>query len=258
MQVTFQSPTHAAFPAPFSRSPMSSFEGKTIVIAGVGRPGQAGEVVASRFIANGAHAVLVERDPTQADARARELTANGGRATGLGCDLADRAQLDRLAADLVRVAPDGIDAVVHLAGGFGASGKVAESDPDMFERQLAINLRTAYLTTRAVLPLLRQRKGAIVYFTSVAALPGGNPAEISAYAMAKAGVIALMRAVASEERANGVRANAVAPTAIRTSANEASMGPGARYVEREEIADVVLYLCSGAATAVSGEVIRLA
>jgi 3-oxoacyl-[acyl-carrier protein] reductase len=237
---------------------MSQFEGKTVLIAGVGRPGQAGEVVASRFIASGAHALVVERDPTQADARARELMANGGRATGFGCDLADRAQLERLAAELGRIAPDGIDAMVHLAGGFGASGKVAESDPDVFDRQLTINLRTAYLTTRAVLPLLRKRKGAIVYFTSVAALPGGNPADISAYAMSKAGVVALMRAVASEERESGVRANAIAPTAIRTAANESSMGSGARYVEREEIADVVLFLCSAAAGAVSGEVVRLA
>jgi NAD(P)-dependent dehydrogenase (short-subunit alcohol dehydrogenase family) len=66
-----------------------------------------------------------------------------------------------------------------------------------------------------------------------------------------------MRAVADEERANGVRANAVAPTAIRTEANLSTMGDTTRYVEREDVAAAVSWLCSDASRAVSGQVIRL-
>jgi NAD(P)-dependent dehydrogenase (short-subunit alcohol dehydrogenase family) len=66
-----------------------------------------------------------------------------------------------------------------------------------------------------------------------------------------------MRALADEERANGVRANALAPTSIRTAANEKSMGPDARYVEREDVARIVVWLCSDASKPVTGQVIAL-
>ena len=67
----------------------------------------------------------------------------------------------------------------------------------------------------------------------------------------------LMHAVAQQERNNGVRANAVAPTSIRTAANVQSMGENVRYVEREEVAATVAYLCSDDASAVTGQVIAL-
>lgn len=137
------------------------------------------------------------------------------------------------------------------------SGPVAESTLDVWNRQLAINLTTAMLTTRAFLPAIRLARGSIVLFASQAALPGATGAKMSAYTVAKTGVATLMRAIAAEERDNGVRANAVAPTSIRTAANLESMGPGARYVEREQVASVVTFLCSPAASAVTGELIPL-
>jgi NAD(P)-dependent dehydrogenase (short-subunit alcohol dehydrogenase family) len=93
---------------------------------------------------------------------------------------------------------------------------------------------------------------------SAAILPGGKVAGMSAYAAAKAGVVALMRAVAQEERASGVRANALAPTAVRTAMNLESMGAKFPYVEREAVAAMVAFLCSGAAANVNGQVIELA
>ena len=81
---------------------------------------------------------------------------------------------------------------------------------------------------------------------------------MSAYAAAKSGVLALMRAVAAEEVGANVRANAVAPTAIRTRDNLATMDSSTRYVDRESVADVVLFLCSEAARNISGQVLRLA
>ena len=113
------------------------------------------------------------------------------------------------------------------------SGPVAESTLDVWNRQIAINLTTAYLTTRAFLPLLRAGSGSIVFFASEAALPGSTGANRSAYAVAKTGVATLMRSIAAEERKNGVRANALAPASIRTAANVAAMGDDARYIERE-------------------------
>jgi NAD(P)-dependent dehydrogenase (short-subunit alcohol dehydrogenase family) len=159
-------------------------------------------------------------------------------------------------AERVRDATAGrLHALVHLAGGFAASGPVAESDPAIWQRQFAMNATTAYLTARAFLPSLRGAKGSLVLFASEAVLPGARMANLSAYVASKGALVALMQAVAQEERANGVRANAVAPTSIRTADNIAAMGADAPMIAREAVADVVLWLCSDAARAVSGQVV---
>lgn len=232
-------------------------EGKVAVLTGVSRRGQVGEVVARTLAESGATVVLIDRTGLEAEQRAQELRTDRLNAIARSADLTDPAQLDRI----VRVVADqfdGVDALVNIAGGFSMSGKVADSDPEAWARQLGIGLTTAYLTTRAFLPLVRRRQGSIVFFASAAALPGGRIGGMSAYAVSKAGVITLMRAVAQEERETGVRANALAPTSIRTATNIESMGPDARYVEREEVADAVRFLCfSPASRAISGQVIQL-
>ena len=232
-------------------------DGKVAVLTGVSRPGQVGEVVARSLAEQGASVVLIDRTGVEAEARAAELRERRLRAIAARADLTDRAQLDAVATSVERDF-GAVDALVNIAGGFSMSGKVADSDPDAWSRQLDIGLTTTYLTTRAFLPLLRKRRGAIVFFASAAALPGGRIAEMSAYAVSKAGVITLMRSVAQEERDSGVRSNALAPTAIRTTANLETMGPAPRYVEREEVADAVSFLCfSDAARSITGQVIQL-
>ena len=130
-----------------------------------------------------------------------------------------------------------------------------ESDASIWARQFAINTTTAYLAARAFLPLLRATKGSIVFFASEAVLPGGRTANLSAYAASKSALVSLMQTIAQEEAPKGVRANAVAPTSIRTAANIAAMGPNASYVSREDVAKVVLWLCSEEARAVTGQVV---
>jgi NAD(P)-dependent dehydrogenase (short-subunit alcohol dehydrogenase family) len=240
-----------------SSLPEASLEGKVAVLTGVSRQGQVGEVVARTLAEQGAAVVLIDRTGVEAEARAQEIRERGHRALAVNADLTDPAQLDAVAR-IVQNEFGGVDALVNIAGGFGMSGKVADSDPNAWSRLLGIGLTTAYLTTRAFLPLVRERKGAVVFFASAAALPGGRIAEMSAYAVSKAGVIALMRAVAQEERETGVRSNALAPTAIRTAANTQSMAASTKYVEREEVADAVRFLCfSPAARAITGQVIQL-
>ena len=232
------------------------FDGKVALITGVGRRGQVGEAVAGAFAAEGARLALVDMAREEVEARAAEIRATGADARPFSGDLSDPAQLARLAGE-VQTAMGRLDALVCLAGGFAMTGGVAESDPAAWQKQFTINLTTAYLTTRAFLPALRLNSGAIVYFASAAALPGGAVAGMAAYAAAKSGVIALMRAVAADERKQKVRANAVAPTSIRTASNVQSMGEQQNYVEREEVAATVCYLCSSDASAVTGQVVRL-
>jgi NAD(P)-dependent dehydrogenase (short-subunit alcohol dehydrogenase family) len=240
-----------------SSAPDRSLDGKVAVLTGVSRPGQVGAAVARALAERGASLILIDRTGVEAEARARELRDDGFRATAARADLTDAAQLGAVSASVAKEF-DGLDALVNIAGGFSMSGKVSDSDPDAWSRQLGIGLTTAYLTTRAFLPLLRKRRGAIVFFAAAAALPGGRVSEMSAYAVSKAGVLTLMRAVAQEERDTGVRSNALAPTAIRTATNVEAMGEGVRYVERDEVADAVRFLCfSDAARAISGQVIQL-
>lgn len=229
----------------------------TVLITGVGREGQVGEAVAAAFAGRGDVVLLVDRDAEQVEARALALREAGHMAHGYPCDLTDEAQVAALAAHVASHHGDSLDALVNLAGGW-AGGSVSDTGPAAWDRMFAINLRTALITTRAFLPALREARGAIVCFASEAVLPGAEVGGMAAYAAAKQAVATLVRALAAEERAHGVRANAVAPAAIRTRDNVATMGAGERYVEREHVAAAVLWLSSPAAAAVTGQVIRLA
>ena len=238
-------------------SPARPLDGRVAVLTGVSRRGQVGEAVAEWLAQRGVAVILIDRTGVEAEARASELRVRGYRATAVAADLTNAAQLNALAQSVGRDF-DGVDALVNIAGGFSLSGKVADSDPDAWARQIAIGLTTSYLATRAFLPLVRKRRGAVLYFASAAALPGGRVAEMSAYAASKAGVISLMRSVAQEERESGVRANALAPTSIRTATNVEAMGDSARYVEREQVAEAVEFLCfSEAARSINGQVVQL-
>lgn len=229
---------------------------KVVLVTGIGREGQVGEVVAATLAKAGASIIAVDLIREAAEARASAIRDLGVKAEAHACDLTNESQV-RALADTIGAGHHGrLDAVVHLAGGFGMSS-VADGGLDVWQRQLALNLTTAVLTTRAVLPLVRAGRGAFVYFGSAAALPGAPVANMAAYVTAKSGVLTLMRAIAEEERTNGVRANAVAPTSIRTAANVREMGSDARYVEREDVARVVLWLCSEQSRPVTGQVIAL-
>ncbi len=239
--------------------PSLDFSSQLIIVTGVGKQGQVGEALAKGFAERGAHLALLDRTDAEVAQRAKELQASGGTATAHAANLADPKDAERVAAEILKAHnTTKVHAVICAAGGFGMTGPVSDADPAEWAKQLTINLETAFATTRAFLPALREAKGALVYFGSVAALPQGNPKGMAAYAAAKSGVLALMRAVAADEKANGVRANAVAPTSVRTATNMADMGDKKDYVERESVADAVAFLASDLARNITGQVITLA
>lgn len=224
------------------------------LVTGVGAKGQVGEAVAAALAARGDTVIIVSRSADEVSARAAEL---GGTVRGFPCDLSDPSSVETLAAMVRREFGEKLDALVNLAGGFASSGPLASSDPAAARKQMDINFTTAYLTTRAFLPMVAAARGSIVFFASEAVIEGSKTSGVAAYAASKAAVVALMRSVADEGRAAGLRANALAPAAIRTASNQASMGASARYVEREDVAAAVLFLSSAASKAVSGQLIRL-
>ncbi len=213
-----------------------------------------GEALAVAFAAQGATVLLVGHSANDVQARAGELRSGGHDAAAYACDLAKAEEVSALATRIRSEHGDRVAALVNAAGGFAMSGPVADSDPAIAARQIEINFTTAYLATRAFLPALRAAHGAVVYFASEAVLMGANTAQMSGYVAAKSAVIALMRAVAAEE-APTVRANAVAPAAIRTTVNLETIG--GPMLSREAVAQAVLYLCSPESSAITGQVIRL-
>lgn len=231
------------------------FSSATVVITGVGREGQVGEAIAQAFAAEGATLALLDRTADAVQARAAALVAGGARATGYACDLTNPSEVADVARRLAAATPR-IDALVNVAGGFAASGALGTGDAATFHRQIEINLTTAWVASNAFVPMLKDG-GTIIYFASAVALPGAKSGKLSAYVAAKAGVIGLMQAAADEGRARSIRANAIAPTSVRTEVNLQSMGSTVRYVEREVVAQTVLFLCSADARSITGQVFRL-
>ncbi len=241
-----------------------SFAGKLVVITGVGRAGQVGEAIADRFAQLGASLALLDLQQDQVNERAQELrtrSSQGGPITAHAANLADPGETSRVAAELLAQHPlanGAVHAVICAAGGFGMTGPIDAVDPAAWSKQFTINLETAFSITRALLPAVRAARGSFVYFGSAAVLPGGSSKGMAAYAAAKSGVLSLMRTVSMDERVQGVRANAVAPTAVRTTSNLADMGDKTEYVERESVADVVAMLASPIARNITGQVLLLA
>jgi NAD(P)-dependent dehydrogenase (short-subunit alcohol dehydrogenase family) len=149
------------------------------------------------------------------------------------------------------------DYLVAAAGGYAGGTKVEQTPPDEWAKQLSLNLTSLFLMCRAVLPHMRERGfGRIVTIAAMPALTSG--AERAAYAVSKRGVISLTEAIADEVKRTGITANAIAPSIIVTEANRDSM-PDAEtswWVTPDEIATLVLFLCSPDARSLSGNVIK--
>ena len=227
---------------------------KVVLVTGVGHRGQVGFVIAERVLAAGGRVCITDVTP-QVMEMARAL-GDASEVLGVQADLTDAAAVEVLLTG-INEKFGRLDGVVNVAGGLSVIKPIAETSAEEWRRELQRNAETAYAVTRAALPLLRTARGAIVNFASPAALRA--QAQLGAYSAAKAAVVALTRAVAIEEKDHGVRANAVAPGMIDTEQNRKSVADPAavKWVTREQIADVVLFLMSDEGRAITGETIHV-
>ncbi len=230
------------------------FSGQVALVTGVGRVGQIGYEVALAFGKAGANLVICDVHAVNVAARAREFAAMGIEAKAAAGDLTE-PDVAQWAVDEAVQAYGRLDVVANVAGGMTGLGLITETDPATLDRELAINVKTAYLVSRAAAKVMaRQRRGAIVNFASIAAFHGR--AEMAAYAAAKAGVAALTRSLALELRDRGVRVNAVAPGTARTPENLKTMGGAdARWVDVQDIVNAVLYLASDLSAGITAHVL---
>ena len=235
-------------------SGLLDFTGKVVLVTGVSRVGQIGHAVAAGFGKAGARLVICDISAVNVAARAREFTEQGFECRAAAGDLTE-PDVAQWAVDEAVQTYGQLDVVANAAGGLSGVGPVMETVTEVFDREIAINVKTTYLVSRAAARVMvKQRRGAIVNFASIAAFHGR--AEMAAYSAAKAGVAALTRSLALELRDQGVRVNAVAPGTVRTPENIATMGSAAvRWVEIAEIVDAVLFLASDLAAGITSHVL---
>ncbi|MGB7171674.1 MAG: SDR family oxidoreductase [Acidobacteriaceae bacterium] len=236
---------------------MSELDSQIAVVTGAGRG--AGEAIARKLAAMGAHVVLVARDGVSLATVEQKIQKAGGRATSLPCDLLDPdavTQLgERIARELRRC-----DILVNNAG-LGLEGKpLHETPPNAWDRVLNTNLRGPYLMIRALAPLMIQaRSGHIINISSLA---GRNPLPNgAAYAASKWGLNGLTYSVAEELRQHNVRVSVIAPGSINTEFMD-HQGQGARSgkdpkkkLQPDDVAGVVAMLVTQAPQAFISEVL---
>jgi 3-oxoacyl-[acyl-carrier protein] reductase len=221
--------------------------GKVVVITGA--LGALGRVVAEVAVRRGARVAGLDHAPSQ-------LAATADRIELGGIDLADAAKAKK-AIDAVAAHFGRLDALINIAGGFTFEA-VADGDAKSWERMYALNVLTALNASRAAIPhLLASPAARIVNIGAMGALQAGS--GTGPYAASKAGVHRLTEALAAEHKGR-ISVNAVLPSTIDTSANRASMPKAdfSKWVTPQELSEVILFLASDAASAVTGALIPVA
>lgn len=231
----------------------ADFRGKVALVTGVGRVGQIGHAVARGLGRAGAKLLLADVNAVGLADRIKEFGAEGIAAKASAGDLT-QPEAGRAAAAAAKSHFGGLDVVVNVAGGFFSYGPFTEVKPDILDRELAVNFKTAFFMCQAAMPLLLDRgTGAIVNFASIAVVR--SLMHMSAYSAAKSAVAGLTRELAREYRDANIRVNAVAPATVRTADNVAQMGDKQPLVELEEVVNTVLFLASDEASAITGQIV---
>lgn len=217
---------------------------KVLIVTGA--HGALGKVVAETALSRGARVAGIDYAPSQSSATPDRIEIGG-------VDLSDAAQA-KTAVDAAAKHFGRLDALINIAGGF-AFETVGDGDIKTWQRMYALNVLTALNTSRAALPhLAASSVGRIVNIGAMGALQAGS--GMGPYAASKAGVHRLTEALANEWKGK-VTVNAVLPSIIDTRANRADMPKAdfSKWVTPQELAEVILFLASDAASGVTGALI---
>ena len=226
------------------------FAGKVALVAG--GTGALGRAVGQAFLHEGATVLVTYRRPEELDSLMQAAAADQSRLKGHRVDVTDEAATVQLVRQIFEQ-HQRLDVLVNTVGGYAGGAKLWELEPKVFEHLLDLNLRSGYALSRAAVPaMLNQGYGA---FVNIAARAGVEPAAgAAAYAASKAAALALMRSLAAEVEGLGIRVNSVLPSIIDTPANRSAMPKAdyAKWPKPEEIARVILFLCSDEAKLIHG------
>ena len=227
-----------------------NFSGKIVLVAG--GTGGLGNAVSLAFLEEDAKVVVTYRKEEEFAALKLAVGAKAGALEGAVVDVTDeRAASEFVGGVLSRHGK--VDALVNTVGGYAGGVKLWELETKVFDAMLSLNLRSGYVLARAVLPaMLKQKNGSIVNVAAKAAFDHG--AGAAAYAASKAAAVAMMDSLAADAKGTGVRVNSILPSIIDTAANRQAMPTAdfASWPKPEEIARVILFLCSDAAAVIQG------
>ena len=228
----------------------SKYSGKSVLVTG--GTGGLGRAVSEAFLKEGAKVIVTYRDTKEFDALKSAVGENALSLQGHTVDVTDETAVRRL-VDAILAEQDHLDVLVNAVGAYAGGIKLWELESKVFDQMLALNLRSGFVLSRVVVPvMLKQRRGAFVNVVAKAAIDHAEGA--SAYAASKAGVLAMMDSLAADLRGSGVRVNSILPSIIDTEPNRKAM-PDAdftKWPKPVDIARVILFLCSDDAKLIHG------
>jgi 3-oxoacyl-[acyl-carrier protein] reductase len=244
---------------------MTSFKGKVALVTGGAR--DIGRQVSLKLAAAGAKVCInYLNNDEQANETLQLIKDAGGEAVIAKADVTRSADVEKLIKICTDAFGSTIHVVVNVAGGLMGRKPLAELDEEFWDAVINVNLKSAYLVTRAVVPYMTEG-GTIVNFSSQAARDGGGGGAL-AYATAKGGILTMTRGLAKELGPKGIRVNCVSPGMINTTfhntftkpeirTNVAAATPLRREGEAREVADLVVYLAGDASSFINGESVEI-
>jgi len=227
-----------------------------VVLIG-GATGALGSAVARVFGETEAHLALASTSEEELEELARDLGLPDERAYVSTVDATDPDSVSELVAGVVERF-GGLHVLLNTIGGWGGGQTVGETPVEKWEWMLTLNLRTAFLMSRAVLPhMLEAGWGRIVHTASKTAVQ--PRAKEAGYAVAKSGVITLTQTIAAEVKGTGVTANVILPSIIDTPGNRKMMSSAdpSRWVPPGDIGKTMRFLCSDAGSPINGDSIHI-
>lgn len=233
----------------------STFQDRVALVTGGGRG--IGRAIALRLGAGGARVVVASRTGGQLEETCQLIERDGGRARAVVCDVSAEEDVSRLIEE-ARSVFGGVDILVNNVG-VAPLGTIDQMAPEVFDQILSVNVRTVYLCSRAVWPIMAAGGGGmIVNIASVAAydpFPG-----FAAYGAAKAFVVAYTKGLAKEGAGVGIRVHGVAPGAVETEMLRGAFPefPAGQTLAPDEVAAMVETVLSPAYAHSSGQTVMLA
>jgi NAD(P)-dependent dehydrogenase (short-subunit alcohol dehydrogenase family) len=229
--------------------------GKVVLVGGA--TGALGKAVARAVAETQASLALTSTSVQDLEDLAEELDLPDERLYASTVDATDPDSVRNLVSRVVDCF-GGLHVLLNTIGGWGGGKTVTETKVEDWEWMLTLNLRSAFLLSRAVLPhMLEAGWGRIVHTASKAAVQ--PRAKEVGYAVAKSGLITLTETIAVEVKGKGVTANVILPSIIDTPGNRKMMSSAdtSRWVPPEAIAKAMVFLCSDAAASINGDRIRM-
>lgn len=245
---------------------MTRFADKTALVIGAGSVGEGignGRATAMLLARDGAHVICADLNQDAAQDTATRISHEGGSARAVQLDATDPKAVEALAAEP-------IDILVHVVG-MSLPGGVVDTAPEDWDRVFDVNLRSAYLASRACLPQMIQRQRGVLVFVSSLASIYSSGYSYAAYEASKAGLNRLTRTIALENAAAGIRANAVLPGMIDTphvktfvttsQSTDAQARANAVPMKRQgspwDVAQAIAFLASEQAAYITGVCLRV-